>query len=91
VNLRVTQGRSAVVELHDRLYRGVLAPFLRDDIAYDPHLTLARTDDAGDSAALAEAARVALVHPVDATLDMLSVCTLASDARIVHRRDIALG
>ena len=91
VNLRLTQGRAAVVELHDRLYRGVLAPFLRDDIAYDPHLTLGRTADAADSAALAETARVALAQPVDATLDTLSVCTLATDARIVHRRDIALG
>ena len=91
VNLRVTQGRAAVVELHDRLYRGVLAPFLRSELAFDPHLTLGRVADAADAVALAAAARALLAQPVDATLDALSVCTLASDARLVHRRDIALG
>jgi 2'-5' RNA ligase len=91
VNLRVTLGRAALVELHDRLYRGVLAPFLRHEFHYDPHLTLGRTEDAADSAALAAAARVALARPVDATLDAVSVCTLGDDAHIVHRRDIALG
>ncbi len=91
VNLRVTLGRAAVVELHDRLYRGVLAPFLRHDVRYDPHLTVGRTDDAADSAALVAAARVTLAKPVEATLDLLSVCTLDGDARIVHRRDVALG
>ena len=39
------EGLSAIAELHDRLYAGVLAPCLRLDIPFLPHITLAKLDD----------------------------------------------
>jgi 2'-5' RNA ligase len=48
--------RDAVVTLHDRLYAGPLAGFLRADIPYEPHLTLAADEDiAAHEATQAEA------------------------------------
>jgi 2'-5' RNA ligase len=91
VNLRMTGGRAAVVELHDRLYRGVLAPFLRRELHYDPHLTVGRANDADACPAMVEAARVALPHAIEATLDMLTVCALGTDGRIVREHTIGLG
>lgn len=38
------QGRSAFVRLHERLHSGSLHAFRSPDIAYVPHLTLARAD-----------------------------------------------
>ena len=42
VHLRVTRGHESIIELHDRLYRRVLAPFLRAEFEYLPHVTIAR-------------------------------------------------
>jgi 2'-5' RNA ligase len=36
------EGHDALVDLHDRLYRGPLAPQLRPDLPYLPHVTLGR-------------------------------------------------
>lgn len=38
--LTLSDGFAEMVDLHDRLYTGVLAPFLRSDIEYIPHLGL---------------------------------------------------
>ena len=91
VHLRLTGGRAAVVELHDRLYRGVLAPFLRREFHYDPHLTVGRAADAGACAAMVDAARAALPHPIEATLDTLTICALGADGRVVQEHAIGLG
>ncbi len=40
--LVLDEGRAAIVELHDRLYRGPIAPHLRPDLPYLPHVTLGR-------------------------------------------------
>jgi 2'-5' RNA ligase len=40
--LMAARGAAAVTELHDRLYTRSFAPHLRRDIAYEPHITLAR-------------------------------------------------
>ena len=45
VFLNASEGRSAIIELHDRLYGGLLAPYLRSDIPYLPHMTVARCAD----------------------------------------------
>ena len=39
------EGFSALVKLHDRLYTGLLRPFLRLDIPFVPHLTLGYVTD----------------------------------------------
>lgn len=43
VFLMVRDRAEAVVALHDKLYRGILKAYLRDDIPYLPHVTLGRT------------------------------------------------
>jgi 2'-5' RNA ligase len=91
VNLRLALGRAAVVELHDRLYRGALAPFLRAEFGFDPHLTVGVAGTATECGEMLEAARAALPGPIDAVLDALSICTFARDGRVVHRRDVAFG
>jgi hypothetical protein len=38
--LCLKDGRSEMVKLHDKLYKGILAPLLRKDIEYIPHISL---------------------------------------------------
>ncbi len=72
----------AVTELHDRLYRGVLAGFLRDDIEYRPHITLAQSNtNAAFEVALADAElRFRETHR--ATMRDLTIITHAADGTI---------
>ena len=42
VFLMASRGAAAIVELHDRLYTRSLAPHLRPEFGYEPHITLAR-------------------------------------------------
>jgi 2'-5' RNA ligase len=43
--LMASRGAAAVSTLHDKLYTRSLAPHLRRDLAYEPHITLARNAD----------------------------------------------
>lgn len=45
VHLVPDEGHAALSLLHDRLYTGPLAPHLRLDLPYTPHITLGRTAD----------------------------------------------
>jgi hypothetical protein len=36
--LKVSEGHDEIVRLHDKLYTGPLAPYLRSDIQYSPHV-----------------------------------------------------
>ncbi len=38
--LSVQEGKEKVVRLHDDLYSGILKPFLRNDIPYEPYMAL---------------------------------------------------
>ena len=42
VLLMAARGAASIVALHDRLYTRSLAPHLRRDLPYEPHMTLAR-------------------------------------------------
>ena len=42
VFLMASRGADSIIALHDRLYTRSLAPHLRRDLPYEPHLTLAR-------------------------------------------------
>ena len=39
------QGRAVIVQLHYRLYQGPLAPYLRADLPYLPHITMGMAPD----------------------------------------------
>lgn len=38
--LGAKEGHDAIVELHDKLYKGILSPYLREDLPYYPHIAL---------------------------------------------------
>lgn len=46
------QGRAVIVQLHDRLYQGPLAPYLRADLPYLPHITMGMAPDEEQAHAL---------------------------------------
>jgi 2'-5' RNA ligase len=48
------EGRNEIVALHDRLYGGLLRPFLREDVAFLPHITVAGSAEFGVCQRLAE-------------------------------------
>ncbi len=43
--LNLTQGKNELIELHDRLYTGILKEFLHKELTYIPHLTVGRIED----------------------------------------------
>jgi 2'-5' RNA ligase len=45
--LMAARGAASIAGLHDRLYTRSLQPHLRRDVAYEPHVTLARYADYG--------------------------------------------
>lgn len=85
VCLGVTRGRAALVRLHDRLYEGPLAPRLRTDIAFEPHLTLGRRRRI--DAANRLAADIAAADPdIHAPVEMLRLVELGAKTAIPGRR-----
>jgi len=91
IYLRMTQGQAAVTALHDRLYSRALAPFLRRDLPYEPHLTIGRAPDAAACEVLLDAARKAgLDRPRHAVIRSLTVCTL-TDEGVTPEAEFALG
>jgi len=92
VHLRMTQGQAAVTTLHDRLYRGALAPFLRRDLPYEPHLTIGRAPDAAACDTLLDAARAArLDRPRHGVMRTLTLCALTHDGRVLAEAEFPLG
>jgi 2'-5' RNA ligase len=55
--LNVKRGNDQLIELHDRLYNGPLAPFLRPEFTYTPHLTVGRLPDSDTFRAALDDAR----------------------------------
>ena len=51
-------GAEAMIEMHDRLYRGPLAEFLRSEFDYAPHITLAKTLQPNQFESLSRAATI---------------------------------
>jgi 2'-5' RNA ligase len=52
-------GRDAITTLHDALYTGPLAPFLREDIPFTPHITIGHGPDLAAVARLCDALNAA--------------------------------
>lgn len=91
VHVRVTRGREAVVELHDRLYRGPLASFLRREFDYEPHVTVGRAGDPVSCDAMVEQAGATFARPLDAVLCSLAVVALCADGTMRVERHVGLG
>lgn len=52
--LRVEKEREQIRKLHDELYKGPLAEFLRSDIPYIPHVTVGRKENEKQTIEIAE-------------------------------------
>jgi 2'-5' RNA ligase len=98
VLLNARTGASSITALHDKLYGGILAQFLRDDIEYAPHVTLARSRDPRRFQGAMESAQSTLhgeYRAVMRTLSLFSIsgegAHLAPSHRVTEVARIALG
>ena len=83
--------REAITELHDRLYRGVLKSFLRDDIVYQPHLTLARVSSPEQFDMLLADAELRFRDTWYATLRELTILRYGDDGTIIVEQTVPLN
>ncbi len=74
--------RDAVIALHDKLYRGVLKQFLRNDMTYQPHITLGAGETYADYIAILADAELLFRGTTAATLRNLAIVTYHDDGRI---------
>jgi 2'-5' RNA ligase len=88
--LMAARGAAAVTELHDRLYTRALAPHLRRDIEYQPHITLARYPTLEALDAAAEEARDAFRDELRDTLREVTLVSVAPDGKIAPLASIPL-
>lgn len=92
VHVRVTRGAPAVIELHDRLYRGAVAPFLRREFTYEPHVTIGRAADAAACVAMRAAAEAALAaNPLAAVLRELALVRITARGAVHAVAAVPLG
>ena len=88
--LMAARGAESIAGLHDRLYTRSLLPYLRRDLPYEPHITIAR--DASLpllEAALAEA-REAFSREAADVIREVTLLAVRPDGRIERLSDIAL-
>ena len=84
----------AVVALHDKLYRGILKAYLRDDIPYLPHVTLGRAggNPSGSSfTAMYDIAQREVKGEWRCVLKELAIITLHPDGTITIDKTIPLN
>ena len=79
--LQVTHGDRLLIELHDRLYSGLLAPFLSPAHSYAPYVTVGRFTSAGALSAAAVEARELLPQETDGVVDRLAILELRDGTR----------
>ena len=84
------RGAESIAGLHDRLYTRSFLPYLRRDIAYEPHITIARDPSLPRvEAALAEAREAFRREAVDVIREV-TLLAVGADGRIDRLSDIAL-
>jgi len=88
--LMAGRGAAAITELHDRLYTRTLAPHLRRDLEYQPHITLARYETLEALDAAADEARDTFRDEFRDTLREASLVSVAPDGRIAPLATIPL-
>ncbi len=94
VVLMLRERAEAIVALHDKLYGGVLKAHLRDDIEYQPHVTLGRIAGNPWHANFTELAAVAnreVRGEWRAVLRELAVVTLGQDGTITIDKTVPLN
>ena len=90
VFLMAARGATSVVALHDKLYTRSIRPHLRRDLAYEPHITLARNPSLAALEAALDAAREEFSAEMSGTMREVSLLAVASDGRIERLTDFPL-
>src|SRR5260221_3788510 len=89
--LMAARGAASITALHDKLYTRSLAPHLRRDLPYEPHVTLARyAEFASLEGALAEAAEE-FGAEVGETMREVTLLAVGADGRISPLKTIPLA
>jgi 2'-5' RNA ligase len=84
-------GKDALIEMHDRLYRGPLAEFLRPEFDYEPHITLARAAQPNQFDALVRNVTPVVRESYRDLMRSVTIITLESEKEWSRDREIALG
>jgi 2'-5' RNA ligase len=79
--LQVARGDRLLIQLHDRLYSGLLGPFLSPAHSYVPHVTVGRFASAGALSAAAPEARELLPVESGGVVDRLAILELTDGRR----------
>ncbi len=90
VFLMAARGAASVSALHDRLYTRSLAPHLRRDLPYEPHLTLARHADPGRLETALDEARELLPGEALDVMRSVTLLALRQDGRMDRLDEIDL-
>ncbi|TAG82787.1 MAG: 2'-5' RNA ligase family protein [Burkholderiales bacterium] len=90
VGIGAQVGKDALAEMHDRLYRGPLAEFLRPEFDYEPHITLARAVQPNQFDALVRNVTPVVRESYRDLLRSVSLITLESETQWSRDRDIPL-
>jgi 2'-5' RNA ligase len=80
VFLRVESGRSRIIDLHDRLYSGLLQGYSSPAHAYEPHVTVGRLPSPNALTAAVTSARRALPTPLCARVDSVALFCIENGA-----------
>lgn len=94
VVLMLRERSDAMIALHDKLYRGILKSHLREDIPYQPHVTLGRVagnPSGTDFTTLSEIATREVRGEWRCVLRELAVVTLHTDGKISIDKTIPLN
>ena len=91
VFLMASRGADALTELHDRLYTRSLLPYLRRDLPYEPHITLARNADFRALEAARDEARETFGGELSDVLRALTLLSVKHDGRIERLGELALS
>lgn len=91
VFLMASRGAQSVSALHDALYTRSLLPYLRRDLAYEPHVTIARNADFSALEAAYDEARGQFGREVCDVLREVTLLSVKRDGRIERLGDIALA
>ncbi len=90
VGVAAQVGKDALIEIHDRLYRGPLAEFLRPEFEYEPHITLARAVQPNQFDSLVHNVTPVTRHSYRDLFRSLTIISIESEKEWSREREIAL-
>ena len=91
VFLMASRGSQSLTALHDKLYSRSFLPYLRRDLAYEPHITIARSADFAALEAAYGEAREAFGREYADVLREVTLLSVKRDGRIERLGEIALS